>query len=187
MQNLRIGGAALALAAVAAFTAACGSSSPSSGANAPASAEASGGNDYVSCLRRNGVNLPQFNPSNRPTLRPTARPSGFPTVRPSGQPRPSGSFRGGFRGGAGGFFGSVAPSGVDQDTWNKAQQACASLRPTAFPGGGGGNGRDAAYRNCLTDHGITVNGPADRLDPSDPKVAAAMQACAPLRPSPAAS
>ncbi|GAA4243644.1 hypothetical protein [Dactylosporangium darangshiense] len=181
-MNKRIGGAALALAAVAFFAAACGSSD----SNAPATAGASGGTDYASCLRNNGVNLPQFNNASG---RPTARPSGFPTARPSGQfrsgePRPSGS--GGFRNGGGGFFGTAAPNGVDQQTWEKAQKACESLRPTAFPngGGGGGNGRDAAYRNCLTEHGVTVTGSTDQLDTSDAKVAAAVQACAPLKPSP---
>ncbi|GAA2368943.1 hypothetical protein [Dactylosporangium salmoneum] len=184
-MNKRIGGAALALAAVAFFAAACGSSDD----KAPAAAAASGGTDYASCLRNNGVDLPQFNASNRPTARPSgfARPSGEP--RPSGDPRPSGS--GGFRGGGpggGGFFGSVAPSGVDQQTWEKAQKACESLRPTGFPGGGNGNGggggRDAAYRNCLTEHGLTITGPIDQLDTKDAKVAAAEQACAPLKPSP---
>lgn len=181
-MNKRIGGAALALAAVAFFATACGSSD----SGAPATAAASGGSDYASCLRDNGVDLPQLNASNRPT----ARPSGRPTAFPSGQPRPSGSgFRGGFPGGGGGFFGTAAPSGVDQQTWEKAQKACGSLRPTAFPNGGGGNGnggggRDAAYRNCLTEHGVTVSGPVDQLDTTDTKVAAAVTACAPLKPSP---
>jgi hypothetical protein len=183
-MNKRIGGAALALAAVAFFAAACGSSDDKTPA---AGATGATGTDYASCLRNNGVDLPQFNASNRPT----ARPSGFPTARPSrspGEPRPSGSGGpGGFRGGGpGGFFGTVAPSGVDQQTWEKAQKACESLRPTAFPGGGngGGNGRDAAYRNCLTEHGVTVTGPTDQLNTADAKVAAAEQACAPLKPSP---
>ncbi|MEV4507671.1 hypothetical protein AB0K00_01760 [Dactylosporangium sp. NPDC049525] len=183
VMNKRIGGAALAFAAVAIFATACGSSDPSAPTTA---AGASGGTDYASCLRDNGVNLPQMNGSGRPTNRPTAFPSGRPTAFPSGQPRPSGS--GGFRGnGGGGFFGTAAPDGVDQQTWEKAQKACASLRPTAFPNGGGGNGgggRDAAYRNCLTEHGVTVSGPVDQLDTADAKVAAAVTACAPLKPSP---
>ncbi|WP_433054579.1 hypothetical protein [Dactylosporangium sp. CS-033363] len=193
-MNKRIGGAALALAAVAFFAAACGSSDDT----APAAAGASGGTDYQTCLRNNGVDLPQFNASSRPT----ARPSGMPTARPSGQARPSGEPRpsgsAGFRnGGGGGFFGgTAAPNGVDQQTWEKAQKACESLRPTAFPSGGnfgnrgggnGGNGRDAAYRNCLSEHNVTVTGSVDQLDTSDPKVAAAVQACAPLKPAPAAS
>src|SRR4051812_8753719 len=99
----RIGGAVLALAAVAVFATACGSSDDET----PAAAGASGGTDYASCLRNNGVDLPQFNPSNRPSGRPSGQ------TRPSGGPRPSGS--GGFRAGpgGGGFFGSTAPSGVD--------------------------------------------------------------------------
>ncbi len=185
---MRIGGAALAFAAVAIFATACGSSDPGAPATA---AGASGGADYASCLRDNGVNLPQMNGSGRPTTRPSGNPSGRPTAFPSGQPRPSGS--GGFRGGGGGFFGTAAPDGVDQQTWEKAQKACESLRPTAFPGGGGpgggngsgnGGGREAAYRNCLTEHGVTVSGPVDQLDTADAKVAAAVTACAPLKPSP---
>ncbi|MEV8514324.1 hypothetical protein [Dactylosporangium sp. NPDC051484] len=177
-MNKRIGGAALALAAVALFAAACGSSDD----KAPAAAGASGGSGYASCLRDNGVDLPQFNASNRPTVRPSGHRSG--QARPSGAPRPSGDST--FRGGPGGFYGSVAPSGVDQQTWEKAQKACESLRPTAFPGGGngGGGGRDAAYRNCLNEHGVTVTGPTDQLDTADAKVEAAMQVCAPLKPSP---
>ncbi|MET7422368.1 hypothetical protein [Dactylosporangium sp. NPDC005555] len=184
VMNKRIGGVALAFAVVAVFATACGSSDPA----APA-AVASGGTDYASCLRNNGVNLPQMNGSGRPTARPDGNASGRPTAFPSGQPRPSGS--GGFRGGGGGFFGTAAPEGVDQQTWEKAQKACESLRPTAFPSGGfggngngGGGGRDAAYRNCLTEHGVTVSGPVDQLDTADAKVAAAVTACAPLKPSP---
>jgi hypothetical protein len=52
------------------------------------------------------------------------------------------------------------------------------------PGGGGGGGREAAYRNCLTERGVTVSGPVDDLDTADAKVAAAVTACAPLKPSP---
>lgn len=126
-----------------------------------------------------------MNASGRPTSRPSGNASGRPTAFPSGQPRPSGS--GGFRGGGGGFFGTAAPDGVDQQTWEKAQKACESLRPTAFPNGGNGNGggggRDAAYRNCLTEHGVTVSGPVDQLDTADAKVAAAVTACAPSSPA----
>ncbi|HTJ40225.1 MAG TPA: hypothetical protein VL738_44075 [Dactylosporangium sp.] len=168
-MNKRIGGAVLALAAAVVFAAACGSSND----QAPGGG-ASGGTDYASCLRNNGVDLSQFNQSNGPTARPSGRPSGLP----SGQPRPSGG------------EGFPGPDGVDQQAWEKAQQACAALRPTAFPGGGGANpggGRDAAYRNCLTEHGVSVTGTTDRLDTSDSKVAAAVQACEALKPAPAAS
>jgi hypothetical protein len=52
-----------------------------------------------------------------------------------------------------------------------------------MPSNRGDNGAQTAYRNCLNDHGVTVTGPVDQLDASDPTVAAAMQACAALRPS----
>ena len=188
----RIGGAALALAAAALLTAACGSSSDGGSPSSAASAA-----DYQTCLRNNGVDLGQAfgGASGRPTVRPSGQPTSRPSGGFSGGPRPSGS--GGFRGGGGGFFGTAAPNGVDQQTWEKAQKACESLRPTAFPdggpggsrgpGGGGGNGREAAYRNCLTEHGVTLTGGTDQLNTTDPKVAAAVTACAPLKPAPAAS
>jgi hypothetical protein len=179
-----LGGVGLAFVAVAALAAGCGSGTKTS----PTSATPSGGNamaNYFTCLRNNGVNVPQVNPSGRPTTRPSARPS----ARPSGAPRPSGSpgdgrARGGFPGGFGGVFGSTAPSGVSQEAWDKARKACASLEPSFNPQGRGrDNGAFAAYRNCLSDHGVTLNGPGDQLSTADPKTAAALQACAPLRPS----
>src|SRR6266511_4323590 len=87
---------------------------------------------YLDCLREHGVNLPQGVASGR------SRPSGFgpsglgPSgIRPSGI-RPSGVVRSGGSG-AGGFFGTQAPAGVDQSTWEKALQACAALRPSVNP------------------------------------------------------
>ena len=125
----------------------------------------------MDCLRQHGVNVTM----------PTGRPSG---ARPSGRPsgvRPSGRAGGG---GGGGFLGNQPPSGVDQQTWDAAQQACASLRPSFGPGGRGANNSAlAAYRNCLRDHGVTASGPLNDLSSADPKVAAALQACAPLRPT----
>ena len=184
----RVGGVALAFAAVAMFAAGCGSSG-SNGSAAPKSTAT----DYFTCLRDNGVNIPQMNRSGRPSGNPSERPSRNPSERPSRNPSagadggPGGNGNGGFPGG-GGFFGSTAPSGVDQQTWDKARQACESLRPSTNPsfgnGRGNGGGANAAYRNCLTDHGITVSGPIEQLDSKDPKVAAALQACAVLRPSP---
>ncbi len=156
----RVGGVALAFAAVAVFAAGCGGSN--SGSAAPKTAAT----DYLTCLRDNGVNLPQMNGSGRPTTFPSGRPNG------------------GFPGGGGGLFGSSAPNGVDQQTWDKAREACASLRPSVNPSGNRNNGANAAYRNCLSDHGVTASGPIDQLDTKDAKVAAALQACAALRPSP---
>jgi hypothetical protein len=185
----RLAGVSLAFVAVAGFAVACGSSTnatPTSGqpSNGGGNAMAS----YLDCLRSNGVNLPNAGPSGRPF--PTARP----TARPSGAPRPSGSpgegRRGGFPGGGfGGLFGSTAPSGVPQETWDKARQACASLQPSFNPSNrpGRDNGAFAAYRNCLSDHGVTLNGPGNgqgqQLNTADPKTAAALKACEPLRPT----
>lgn len=175
----------VALAAfVAAFAAACGSSTNATPTSEQASNAGAGGDNamasYLSCLRSNGVNLPNVNPSGRPSGRPTARPSGAP--RPSFSPG-DGRRGGGFPGG--GFLGSTAPSGVSQETWDKARQACASLEPS-FNGqnrSGRDNGAFTAYRNCLSDHGVTVNGQGQQMNTADPKTAAALKACEPLRPT----
>jgi hypothetical protein len=154
--------------------AACGGNGGGGGANAAPSRVAGGFQAYADCLRQHGVTITV--PSGRPSGRPSGvRPSG---VRPSGV-RPSG--RGGFQGG---FPGGVAPSGVDPSTWDAAQQACAGLRPS-FGRGGGGRDDTAfqAYRNCLSEHGVTASARPVGSDPADPKVAAAMATCAPLRPS----
>jgi hypothetical protein len=163
--------------AAATVLAACGGDDGSGGASPQAT-------DYASCLRANGVTFP----SGRGF--PRGRPSGFASGRPTGGQNggtdgvpPSGRPGGGL-GGPGGF-GTQAPEGVDQATWEKALKACEGLRGSAFPGGGnrGDNGALTAYRNCLTDHGVTVTGNINNLDTSDPKVAEAVKACAPLRPS----
>jgi hypothetical protein len=184
---MRWAGAVFALATVAAVGAGCGGGETDGSGATPAAT------DYASCLRANGITLPSGGPDARPSGRPDGRPSGAPGFdggpggagRPSGTGRPSGlpSGRPGF-----GFGGTHAPNGVDQETWEKAQQACEGLRPSGGPGGPGGtgngdNGALTAYRNCLSDHGVTVTGRIDDLDANDPEVAAAMQACAPLRPS----
>jgi hypothetical protein len=87
-----------------------------------------------------------------------------------------------------------------------AMQACVSVRPTGgFGGFGGGRGgtQTVAFRNCMTQQGVTIpttrptsfptarpTGNAARylggLDPNDPKVAAALKVCSPLLPSPGA-
>lgn len=129
---------------------------------------------FQQCLQNEGITLP----SNGFGGRPSGRPSGFPTARPSGFPtaRPTGGTRGGNFGG----FGDQAPPGVDPQKWQAALQKCASLRPSGNPSRGPrGNGRDAAYRNCLSEHGVT-----NPANPADPKLAEAAQACAVLSPSP---
>ncbi len=176
-KRVLLGGAAIASTMVLGLLAGCGGNG-SAGASAPAP---SGGppalQAYVSCLRQHGVTIDI--PSGRPSgFRPSDRPSG---VRPSGA-RPSGGR--GF-GGGGNFFGTEPPPGVDQSTWDAAQQACASVRPS-FGARAGGNAFQA-YRNCLMEHGITASGGPGGgfggLNSADPKVAAAMAACAPLRPT----
>jgi hypothetical protein len=119
-------------------------------------------NSYLTCLRQHGASIP--------TVRPTARPTAFPS---------------------GGF-------GAGNPTMQKARQACASLRPKGGFGGFGGGGRFAAafqaFRSCMASHGEAIPttrptapptpapspGP-DRflngLNPSNPKVAAALTAC----------
>jgi len=169
-KRVVLGGAAIAASMVVGLLAACGGgTTPSS---TPASAGAGGRaafQAYTDCLRQHGVTIAI--PSGR--ARPSDRPSG---VRPSGR-----GFGGG--GGFGGGFGPSAPPGVDQGTWDAAQQACASVRPSFGQRGGGSAFQ--AYRSCLRDHGVTAsNGPEDSADPA---VAAAMATCAPLRPTPRAS
>jgi hypothetical protein len=105
--------------------AACGTSTDTStSAAAPASAEAPADDapdaemaDYRSCLEENGVSMPD-----RPDGDAGAPPQGG--TPPSGAPRPGG--------GAGGPGGppDQAPPGVDEDTWEAAQEACSDLAPT---------------------------------------------------------
>jgi hypothetical protein len=130
---------------------------------------------YADCLRQHGVTITVPSFRGRPSDRPSGRPSG---VRPSGR-----GGGGGFGGGFGGFFGTEPPPGVDQGTWDSARQACAGLRPSFGPARGN-NSAFQAYRNCLQEHGVDFSaGPGGGLNTADPKVAAAMTACAPLRPS----
>lgn len=173
-------------AAVAGVLAACGGSTapttPAAASTPTAAASGSRGSVYLDCLRQHGANIPTSFPSrSRPTDRPSDRPSGV---------RPSGGF------GGGGFFGqSQSPQ------MQAAVQACASVRPTSGFGGFGGRGGTqlVAFRNCMTQQGVTVpttrptafpTATADRaarylggLDPNDPKVAAALKVCSPLLPT----
>jgi hypothetical protein len=171
--------AALFAAAVAvAFTAACGGGG--GGATGDPGTQDNGGNNgyaaYVACLQKNGVTITM--PSGGPRNRPSDGASRDP--RPSGLPRPSGSGFGDGRGFGGGGLGMQKPDGVDDATWQKAQEACASVRPSGRPGGNGnGNGANTAYRNCLKDHGVTATG---RPASSDPAVQKAQEACKVLMP-----
>jgi hypothetical protein len=121
MRNrVRVAAALVGLFAAAGVVAGCGSSSSGS-ASAPTAAPGQGGAQaYTTCLSQNGVTMPSSFPRGN-------RPSGAPSDRPS---------RGA---GGGGRFGNgdQPPAGVDAATWQKAQQACASLRPSGGPGNGG--------------------------------------------------
>jgi hypothetical protein len=173
-------GVAAALA-VMGFAAACGGSGGDN-QGTPAAA------NFADCLRQHGIALPTGRASGFPTARPDAFPSGRPSGFPGGRPtaRPSGGFgQGQGQGqGQGGFGNFQRPEGVDEQTWQKAMEACNSLRPSGFPGRGGfngsrgpgqGNGALAAYFNCLSEHGVTYS-PGQTL-PDAAKV------CEVLRPS----
>jgi hypothetical protein len=176
--------AAVAFVSVA-FTAACGDKDDSSTANG-STGQNGGGNSafaaYTACLSKNGVTITM--PSGGPGggMRQSGAPGGD-GARPSGQPRPSGSFGG--RGNGGGFPGGDGfqkPAGVDDATWTKAQEACASVRPSfgAGRGNGGGNGANAAYLNCLKDNGVTDT---SEINESDATTKKAVETCKVLQPS----
>jgi hypothetical protein len=176
---MRLGALTLGALSVAVLAVGCASNNSGASTAAPGSTSGDGGNGiqaYLSCLSKNGVTIQQ--PSARP--RPSgSRPAG---AFPSGAPRSGGP--GGFGGPGGGFPGGGAgvfekPANVDDATWAKAQAACASVRPS----GRADNGAITAYRNCLSNHGVTASTGAGQFDTTDPKVAAAEKACAALRPS----
>lgn len=188
-----------AVALAVASVAACGSGSGSStGAGAATSASSAAGTSgrangfaaYAACLKKNGVTLP------------TGRPAGGFGAQASGGARPSGR--------PGGFGGLNATSGPMAAA---AKACASLRPTGGFGGFGGGANSAAiqseltAYRSCLSDHGVTLPTPAARptgspaagspgtqgrrggfgglgaLNTADPKVAAAVKACAPLRPT----
>jgi hypothetical protein len=157
----------------------CGSNGGSGDSGEGTGGAPGGASAYLDCLREQGIDISDTFPSGRPGGLPSMPPSGFPSGRPSAFPsgRPGGGGPGAFR-----------PEGVDDATWQKAQEACESLRPTGGPGGDGpgadGPGGDreggAAYRNCLSDRGVDLQA---NPNTTDPEVAEAMQVCAVLRPN----
>ena len=160
------------------LAAACGGASNSSSSGSGSENGGGGANNaaftaYIDCMAKNGVTLtmPSFGP----------RTSRSPGAFPSGMPRPSGSagMRGGGFPGGGGMF--QKPAGVDDATWTKAEAACASVRPS---GRGGGDGANQAYRNCLQQHGVTMDG---QLSTTDPTVQKAMETCKVLQPTASAT
>jgi hypothetical protein len=172
------------------LTAACGGNSDNSSNGGGQQPNGYGGGNnafaaYIQCLNQNGVTITM--PSGGVRNRPSDGASRGPGAFPSGQPRPSGSAGlGGGPGGArgGGMF--QKPDGVDDATWQKAQTACASLRPSGGPGrgGNGGNGMNAAFQNCLKDHGVTDTG---QLNTADATVQKAVEACKVLQPQASAT
>ncbi|MFI1990292.1 hypothetical protein [Actinoplanes sp. NPDC020271] len=184
--------AAVAFVSVA-FTAACGDKDDSSASSGTTGQNGGGNNQafaaYTECLSKNGVTITM--PSGGPGGN-GMRPSGgaFPSggARPSGQPRPSGSFGGRNGGSPGGGGGFRKPDDVDDATWQKAQEACASVRPS-FGGGngrgnGGGNGANAAYDDCLKKNGVTDTA---NLNTSDATTAKAVETCKVLQPTASAA
>ncbi|MGW4947818.1 hypothetical protein ACWEOZ_40215 [Actinoplanes sp. NPDC004185] len=168
-----IAGLVVASAALLFSLAACGGGSDGAPATGGDNQGGGGRNTafaaYTECLARNGVTITM--PSGGPRVRPSGGPSGMP--RPSGSARPGGGF-------PGGGFGK--PAGVDDATWEKAQQACASVLPSGRPGGNGrGNGMSAAYRNCLQDNGVTPGQGVPATN--DPAVQKAVEACRALAPT----
>jgi hypothetical protein len=173
-------------AAAVAVTAACGGSDGSDSTGTAQGQGQNGGTNafaaYVQCLQQNGVSItmPSFGARNRPSGGFSRGPEGS---RPSGMPRPSGS---GFPRSGGGFPGGMGmqkPDNVDQATWDKAVAACAAQLPSGRPGGNRDNGANAAYRNCLRDHGVT----GGQANANDETVKKAQEACQVLRPQPSAT
>jgi hypothetical protein len=195
VPRLRWKAAGLLVATAAVLlVAACGGGGSKPASASTAGRNATAGNNafaaYVDCLNKNGVTiaLPSGGPRNRPSGFPRNRPSGGPRngqsggTRPSGmpRPRPSGSAGRGFPGGGGfGGGGFAKPANVDDATWQKAQQACASVRPSFGPGNRQGGGtQNAAFQNCMKDHGVTD---LQNLSTTDPTVKKALDVCRVLR------
>jgi hypothetical protein len=183
--------AAAGIAAVGLIAGCSSSSGTSTTADATSTAGAgSGYSAYTACLTQHGVTLPSRGAFGA-GRRTHAAGSFTPGARPSGG-----------AGGFGGFGGASA-----NPTMAAAIQACASDRPTGGAGGfggggsgggfGGGSSRLTAFRSCMTQQGealpttrptavSTATGSArylNGLNPSDPKVAAALKVCDPLIPT----
>ena len=173
----RTAGSVLAMVGMAALLTACGDGAEGTSATG----DGQGGfAAYQECLAQQGITLPSRGQQGEPP------PSGIPRAMPEGEGAPPSGPPGG------GGFGGFMPEGVDQETWQKAQEACASVRPSGGPGGGQGgpggfggadNSALAAYRNCLAENGVSSPARPGQLNTADPKLAAAEKACAALRPS----
>ena len=198
MKRIYISTLVSAAAGVAAVALIAGCSS-NSGSSTPVAAASGTGNGaysaYTQCLSEHGVTLPSRGAGGFGGGRRSHSPgAGFtPGARPSGG-------YGGFGGGGGyGGYASANP------TMAAAVQACASVRPSGaagFGGGGagfGGSSRLAAFRSCMSQQGEALpttrptapptampTGDArylEGLNPSDPKVVAALNVCKALIPT----
>jgi len=184
MKRIYVSTLVTAAAGIAAAGLIAGCSS-SSGTAAVAATNAAAGSTsgYTACLSQHGVTLPSR--------------GAFGAGRRS---HAAGSFTpgAGHSYGAGGYGGFASAN----PTTSAAMQACESLRPTGAAGGGGfggGSSRLTAFRSCMTQQGETV--PTTRptavptakatgdarylngLNPTDPKVEAALKVCEPLIPT----
>ncbi len=152
-----VGASALVLAGCAGTAGTSSSPGAATGSAAPGAADMSA---YVQCLSEHGVELPTggpmsgTRPEGAPSGRPTDMPSAMPTDLPSAMPGggPEGQPRGQM----------AAPPGVDDATWQAAQDACSELAPTgrdpqdgtAPPGRHGPAGRGCRLpRRVLDLHG----------------------------------
>jgi len=181
MRFTRTAGVTAAALSLLVVTACSGGEDASSESAAPVASTAAGAQAgdssdftaYRDCMAENGVELQDFRG-------PGGRPSGAPGLgdrtRASGEPFP-------------------LPEGVDQETFNAAQEACAGLRPEFGAGGRAPGSMSidesalAAFRSCLEDHDVTLpegDNPFRDLDRSDPAVQEAFDICQPLLPSPSA-
>jgi hypothetical protein len=190
-QALRSGLAALLTLTTVGLVACGGGSSPSASSTSStttpttttgtAAAGGPGGAafaKYTSCLKQHGVTLP-------------TRRSGDGGP-PNGATGTTGAAGANGAGGPGGFFG-----GSNSVKFRTAQTACGKLLPAGlrrggFGGGAGGGANSAAfaaYRNCLSLHGVKLaaagfrrNGGQGAPKPTA-KMTKALKACASLRPA----
>ncbi|NUU25854.1 MAG: hypothetical protein HOV68_30765 [Streptomycetaceae bacterium] len=181
------------LAAAAVLTACGGGGAGKTSAASPSGSAGQGaGQDqqaYRDCMTANGVTLPAGsagpgggrpsgsgmpdggNPGGMPSGRPSGMPSGRPSGMPSGQP------------------GDRANPRTTDPAWQKAEQACASLRPqhpsgSAAPSVNASDSAVRAYTSCLQDHRIQVpDAGVSALNRNDPQTAEALKVCEPLLPT----
>ncbi|MGO9343736.1 MAG: hypothetical protein ACLP6E_14650 [Acidimicrobiales bacterium] len=167
----RVRGAAIVslLGSLGLLLAACSSGSANAAGSGTTSTTSGGSASftaYENCLKSHGV---------------TFSPGDF---RPGGGPPSSGSPSGSTT------RTTLSPS--ERTKFEQASTACASLRPKFNGGGTGASTAFAAYRNCLKLHGVTLPtgrgaggfgfGGSSTSTTSNPKLEAALAACAALRP-----